>query len=108
MDERLTISTSTDGGTTTLKVAGDLDPSSSSVLDEAVTTALARDGVEEVVVDAAAITFVDSSGLSALVNGHADATDAGVRFVVDNPTPLCVRLFEATGLTELLLRPAAT
>jgi anti-anti-sigma factor len=108
MDERLTISTSTDGGTTTLGVAGDLDPSSSPVLDEAVSTALARDGVEEVVVDAAGITFVDSSGLSALVNAHSDATDAGVRFVVDNPTPLCLRLFDATGLTEILLRPAAT
>ena len=108
MEDRLTISTSTDGGTTTLEVAGDLDPSSAPLLDEAVGAALAQDGVEEVVVDASGITFVDSSGLSALVNAHSDATDAGIRFVVDNPTPLCTRLFEATGLTDLLLRPAAT
>jgi anti-anti-sigma factor len=105
MDELLTIETSTTGATTTLLVTGDLDPASAPILDDALETALARDGVDEIVVDAAGLTFVDSSGLSALVNARTDAAEAGVRFVVENPTPLCTRLLEATGLAELLLRP---
>jgi anti-sigma B factor antagonist len=107
MEERLTISTSVTGGTTTLEVTGDLDPSTVPFLDDAVSAALAGEGLVELAVDLAALTFIDSSGLSALVNARADATEAGIRFVVDNPTTLCERLFAATGLTDLLLRPTA-
>ena len=102
MDERLTISTSATGGTTTLTLEGDLDPSSAPDLAAAVGEALTRDGLEDLVIDVAGLAFIDSSGLSALVNGHTDAAEVGVRFSVANPTSLCERLFEATGLGDLL------
>lgn len=102
MDERLTISTSATGGTTTLTLDGDLDPSSAPHLDTAIADALARDGLENLVLDVAGLAFIDSSGLSALVNGHADATAVDVAFSVVNPTSLCERLIAATGLTDLL------
>jgi anti-sigma B factor antagonist len=102
MDERLTISTAATGGTTTLTLDGDLDPSSSPQLANAIADALAVDGLEDLVLDVAGLAFIDSSGLSALVNGHADAAEAGVAFSVANPTSLCERLIAATGLTDLL------
>ena len=102
MDERLTISTSATGGTTTLTLDGDLDPSSAPQLATAIADALARDGLEALVIDVAGLAFIDSSGLSALVNGHADAAEVDVAFSVVNPTSLCERLIAATGLTDLL------
>ena len=97
---------SRNGNDHTFVLAGELDVRTRTILLESFH--LPSLAGRNLVLDLSDVTFVDSSGLSALVNGHADATGAGVRFVVDNPTPLCVRLFEATGLTELLLRPAAT
>jgi anti-sigma B factor antagonist len=106
MDERLTISTSADGGTTTLSLDGELDPSSAPDLATAIGEALGRDDLEAVVIDVRDLAFIDSSGLSVLVNGHADAVGAGVGFSVANPTSLCERLIAATGLADLLASPA--
>ena len=102
MDERLTISISATGGTTTLDPRRRSRPVLRPHLATAIAEALARDGLEALVLDVAGLAFIDSSGLSALVNGHADAAEVDVAFSVVNPTSLCERLIAATGLTDLL------
>lgn len=54
-------------------------------------------------IDARGVTFMDSSGLRALLIAHASAGDAGVGFRIDNPPPAVRRVFERTGLLGLLL-----
>jgi anti-anti-sigma factor len=53
-------------------------------------------------VDAHGLTFIDSSGLKALLNARAAATDAAVAFRVSEPSPWLRRIAEITGLEGLL------
>ena len=54
------------------------------------------------IVDAYGLTFIDSSGLKALLHARAAATDAGVAFHVIEPSPWLRRLAEIKGLDDLL------
>jgi len=53
-------------------------------------------------VDTHRLTFIDSSGLKALLHTRAAATDAGVAFRVIEPSPALRRMAEITGLEDLL------
>ena len=54
----------------------------------------------DVTVNLAAVTFVDSTGLSALLRARAALVALGRRFVVDAPAPAATRIFELTGLQD--------
>lgn len=54
-----------------------------------------------VVLDLAAVDFMDSSGLGALVYALREAGACGGRLVVDNPQPRVRRLFESALVAEL-------
>jgi anti-sigma B factor antagonist len=56
-----------------------------------------------VAVEARRLTFVDSSGLEAMVRARNAATDAGVTFRVSEPSPPLRRIVELCGLEDLLL-----
>ena len=72
-------------GTARLEIHGELDLGTAPKLDAAVERAL-EDGCSEVVLDLAGTTFMDSSGLSALIRA-ARAVDArrGTMAVVSPP-----------------------
>jgi anti-anti-sigma factor len=56
-----------------------------------------------VTIEVGGLTFVDSSGLAAMVRAHEAATEAGVGFRVSEPSPALCRLVEIFGLESLLL-----
>ena len=57
--------------------------------------------------DHGGVTFIDSSGLSAFVDAHRSARDAGGVIVLRNPPSLMRRLLQITRLdTLLVLDPA--
>jgi anti-anti-sigma factor len=55
-----------------------------------------------VVVQARSLTFIDSSGLMALMRARDAATEAGVAFRIDEPSPALRRIVETSGLEDLL------
>jgi anti-anti-sigma factor len=55
-----------------------------------------------ITLNAAGLTFIDSSGLKALLHARAAATDAGVAFRVTEPSPELRRVAEMTGIDDLL------
>jgi anti-sigma B factor antagonist len=52
-------------------------------------------------VDLKKATFMDSTGLGALIEGYRAATEGASRFAVTNPTPTLRRVLTVTGLCEL-------
>jgi anti-sigma B factor antagonist len=56
-----------------------------------------------VTIEARGLTFIDSSGLMALVRARDAATESGVAFRVSEPSPPLCRLAEICGLEGLLL-----
>src|SRR5215204_172479 len=87
-------------GATVLAVQGDVDLASSDRLRRALDEALR--GSADVVIGFAGLTFIDSTGLSALVDAHRKARDAGGVLVIRNPTPMLRRLLDITRLETLL------
>ena len=55
-----------------------------------------------ITVEARGLTFVDSSGLMAIMRARDAATEAGVTFRVSEPSPPLRRITEICGLEGLL------
>jgi anti-sigma B factor antagonist len=92
-----------DGAGVGVRLWGDLDASSATDLDrELLRIAVGLDRGERVVVDTSSLTFIDSSGIAALVRGRAAVLDHGGRFRLVTSEALR-RLLEMTGADELLV-----
>ena len=59
-----------------------------------------HDDIAKWVVDLSGVTFMDSTGIAALVLLANDAEDGESRFVVRTPSPTVKRILEVTGLLE--------
>jgi anti-sigma B factor antagonist len=99
MDEELAVDLVHLDGSAVLMVRGDVDLHSAHTLTTAVDQAVAM-GVP-VVVDLAGVTFMDSSGLHALVRMR-ESTDQSCPLVVRNPSAQAQRLLAITGLDDMM------
>lgn len=90
-----------DDGTALVTVLGEVDFSNADEVAQGIRDALGEDSPRELQVDLAQATFMDSTGLGALIEGYRAATENGCRFVVMNPSASFRRVLAVTGLTEL-------
>jgi len=100
--EELQYTVSQEGNRAFVAVRGELDVVTGPSLSAAV-TALTTDGLAGVVVDLEHVTFVDSKGLSALLESHRAATDREMTLKVVNLQPAVRRLFRVTGVDRVLM-----
>jgi anti-anti-sigma factor len=100
IDQLVTTSEMVDG-TAVVSVTGAVDLMTSGQLRQVLGEALGESGT--VAVDFAGLTFIDSSGLSALVDAHRRARDAGGVLTLRHPTPMLRRLLDITRLETVLV-----
>jgi anti-sigma B factor antagonist len=93
VDEALSIEPAGDG---TLVIKGELDIASAPDL-----TAALPPPSSEVVLDLSGVTFIDSSGLRALLGAEKRATEAGGSLVLRDLAAPVQRLLELTGTDRL-------
>ncbi len=98
LDIPLRIDTVRRDGSLVLIVEGELDISTSNLLDEALAWALSTDALS-IVVDLHAVSFIDSTGLHVLIS-HAQKSPRRVRLT--SGSPQAQRLFELSGALEYL------
>ena len=94
----ITVDTAT-GTTTTLRVAGELDLFTAPELNAAL-----EDVREDVVLDLAEVTFVDSTGLAVLIAQRRATRARGILLRVRRPRPNVLRAFEVAGFGPALDR----
>lgn len=87
-------------------VEGELDASSAARLRSAVEEGL-NEGLSSVVLDLAGISFIDSSGLSALIHAYKEVEDREGALTLRAPSASVIRVLEMTGQTERFLSPEA-
>lgn len=90
-----------DDGTATVTVLGEIDFSNADEVAQGIRDAVTDWSPPTVRVDLRSATFIDSTGLGALIEGYRAATEAETRFVVVNPTDSFRRVLTLTGLCEL-------
>ncbi len=97
----LTVSTRNAPGYSIVAVSGDVDISTSPSLREALTT-VTGDGAQAVVVDLAAVRFVDSTALGVLVGAYQAVRAAGGRMAVVNDHEAVLKVLRITALHDVL------
>ncbi len=87
-----------------VKVSGELDIQGAPMLEEEFRGLLAR-GVKAVVVDMSSVTFLDSTGLRALIVGREELLAGGATLSLEGVSGVVERVLQMTGLLELLRGP---
>ncbi|SCG56637.1 MULTISPECIES: STAS domain-containing protein [Micromonospora] len=92
-------------GRVVLNPVGDLDIATVPGLERALDEALDRPGLLEIVVDLAAVTFLDSTAVAALLRGAAEAVGRGATLRLTEPQPVVARVLRITAVGPLLGLP---
>jgi anti-anti-sigma factor len=90
------------GFSATLDLAGELDISTADRLKQAIGELLVEHGARELTVDLRQLTFIDSSGLAAMVYTSRQCEQHQCRLSVIRGSQSVHSVFELTGLHELL------
>lgn len=98
--------TSDSAGRRMLRITGAIDVQSRIALTTAARAAF-QSGAPAVVLDLAGVTFMDSTGIGALVQMSHDAEDAGATLTIQNPSDRVVRILEMTGLDAVWIKETA-
>ncbi|SFF59131.1 anti-sigma B factor antagonist [Actinoplanes philippinensis] len=89
-----------DDGTVTVTISGEIDFSDADEVAQGIRDAVADWSPPSVVVDVRDATFIDSTGLGALIEGYRAAVAAGTGFRVVNPSDTFRRVLAVTGLSD--------
>lgn len=89
-------------GQVVLTPVGDLDMAGAPTLDRALDAVLDRPGLVEIVVELAAVGFLDSTGVAGLLRGAAEAVGRGATLRATDPQPLVARVLRITSVDSLL------
>jgi anti-anti-sigma factor len=92
-------------GAAIIDVRGELDVTTVSAFRALLVDTITQQRPASVVVDMLHVTFMDSTGIGALVVGYNTAHEIGAEFVVGNPSPFVLRQLHITGLTEVFGLP---
>jgi anti-anti-sigma factor len=95
----LTVLTERRGDRVSVAVAGELDLATVGRLEEAVAGELAAGAVAELVVDLAEVTFLDSTGLGALLRIRQATQHAGGRLTISRAAAGPARVIGIAGLS---------
>ena len=88
------------GSSAIVRVRGELDAYGAPRL-ETLGSDLLAEGVGELIIDLGETTFLDSSGLRAILTLHRRVSNDGDgEFAIGNPSESVVRLLEITGLSD--------
>jgi anti-anti-sigma factor len=98
----LSMSEAQESGGVRLVVAGDVDVISAGRFRAHLSRVLDRRPAS-LTVDLGGVTFLDSTGLSALVYAYQRALDEGISLAVADPQPQVRRLLDVTGLLTVLV-----
>jgi anti-anti-sigma factor len=83
-----------------MHVSGELDLATVDILRSAAEEQMTGGGLGELEMDLAELTFLDSSGLGALLQIRSDAMARGATFRISAVAPGVARVIEIAGLTS--------
>lgn len=98
-EDRLQITTETGSDPAAFVLDGELDPHTSPMLQKTIDDTT-NDDTTALVLDFAAVSFVDSAGLRVIADTHRRLQEAGGGLVVRKPSAGLMRLLTLTGLAD--------
>jgi anti-sigma B factor antagonist len=86
------------GDAVVVRLKGEFDVSAESLFSRAITDGVMQDGYLTVIVDLSELSFLDSTGLHALLRARDVARGRGMRLVVSRPQPAIRRVMDLAGV----------
>ena len=90
-------------GVLTVSMGGDLDQHAARCAIDQTEDLLVLYPCEKLVLDLAGLTFMGSSGLAVVLHLHHTCARSGRDFVVRGAPPQAMRVFEASGLPQVMV-----
>jgi anti-sigma B factor antagonist len=88
-------------GLAVISIDGEVDYANAGEITDAIATVLREWSPRSVCVDLASVVFMDSMGVTALINGYQATRKAGASFTVVNPSRFTLTLLAVTGLVDV-------
>lgn len=93
------------GVVASLRVAGEVDLSTVAIFDEAISASV-ENAHDPLRIDLSGVTFMDSSGLNALIRARNTLEERGVKLVISGVSDQVRHLLEISGLaTAFVIAP---
>ena len=89
-------------GVLRLTITGEVDLSTADLLTDTITNLITAGHVAELIIDLDQVTFLDATGISALIRGNNLAVELGIAYLVTNPHDLVHKVLDITGVLRLL------
>jgi anti-sigma B factor antagonist len=90
-----------DGRRAVVSLAGDLDVATVPALRAAALAALAEPDCDQLVLDLAGLTFIDSTGIGCWIELRNRSEEGGQALVLDSVPPAALRTLRIAGLAGL-------
>jgi anti-anti-sigma factor len=98
----LRVSTTANGPTTVLHLAGDLDLATAGQLRGQLREVLDKGSVRRLVLDMAGLEFMDVTGLNVLVDAQRVVSGDGGTLALRSPRPMVLRMLKLLALDEVV------
>ena len=82
---------------------GDLDMAAAFKLEPAIEQVVAKNDVQELVLDLEGVEFIDSAGLGSLLSTHDRLSSLGIKSKITKPSEAVERVLDATGTRGVLI-----
>ncbi|MDT5038883.1 MAG: hypothetical protein QOE03_4068 [Micromonosporaceae bacterium] len=102
MEPLYTISESSHDGLVRLALEGEFDLSGAPTITDRVRAHLTADTTAGIVIDLSAVTFLDSSGINALLESRRLATESGRAFRASGARGPVAQVLDLTGVADYL------
>lgn len=90
------------GGSLWVRMVGELDEATADQFRTEVEAALDRTRAHDLHLELSRVTFIDSSGLGAIIGRYKRVRRAGGRVLLVNPAPAPLKVLEMAGLLRLM------
>ena len=94
----LELDTQVRGKTAEVVLSGELDMAAAFKLEPAIDHVVAENAVDEVVLDLAGVSFMDSAGLGSLLSTQERLSDLGINAELRRPSEAAQRVLAANGI----------
>ncbi|MFY0545938.1 anti-sigma factor antagonist [Brevibacillus sp. H7] len=98
----VTIRTVSHGGEHTLYVTGEIDAYTGPKLKEQLLSLVGQPDAKSVTVDLQGVEYIDSTGIGIFVGACKTSRKTGCQLNIQNAAPRVERLFQITGLHEIM------
>ncbi len=84
------------------RITGDIDHHSAASLREEIDDLLIKTNPKRLLLDLSETDFMDSSGLGLILGRKRKCDEAGIKFILINPTEGCMKILRLAGMDRLI------